>query len=85
MDIVCVSGFNDWKDPAAASLVVFKNDGKLNFTQHVIAHAPTQLITCAAGNLDRSGRPSIVTGGFYAYPPYDKMGRITLWRQKPSP
>ena len=85
MDIVCVSGFNDWKDPAAASLVVFKNDGKMNFTQQVLAHAPIQLITCAAGNLDGSGRPSFVTGGFYSYPPFDRMGRLTLWRQKPRP
>jgi FG-GAP-like repeat len=81
MDIVCVSGFNDWKDPAAASLVVFKNDGKMNFTQHILAHAPTQLITCDVGLLDDSGRPSIVTAGFYSYPPFDKMDRITLWQQ----
>jgi hypothetical protein len=85
MDIVCVSGFNDWKDPSAASLVVFKNDGKMNFTQHVLAHAPTQLITCDVGLLDDSGRPSIVTAGFYSYPPFDKMDRITLWQQSSKP
>lgn len=83
MDIVCVSGFNDWKDPRAASLVVFKNDGKQNFTMHVLAHDPIEQITCAAGDLDGSGLPSIVTGGFTAYPPFERMGRITLWRQKP--
>ena len=85
MDVVCVSGFNDWKNPQAVSLVAFKNDGKMNFTLHVLAHEPTQLITCAAGDLDGSGRPAIVAGGFYSYPPFDKMGRITLWRQKPKP
>ena len=85
MDIVCVSGFNDWSDPAAASLVAFKNDGKMNFTMHVLAHAPIQLIACAAGNLDGSGRPSIVTGGFYSYPPFDRMGRFTLWHPTPRP
>ena len=83
MDIVCVSGFNDWKDPAASSLVVFKNDGQMNFSQQVLAHAPIQLIACAAGNLDGSGRPALVTGGFYSYPPFDRMSRITLWRQNP--
>jgi hypothetical protein len=82
MDIVCTSGFNDWKNPAAAALVVFKNDGKMNFTLHVLAHDPIQLVTCAVGDLDGSGRPSIVTGGFYAYPPFDRMDRLTLWRQK---
>jgi hypothetical protein len=82
MDIVCTSGFNDWKNPDASALVVFKNDGKMNFTLHVLAHAPIQLVTCAVGDLDGSGRPAIVTGGFYAYPPFDRMDRLTLWRQK---
>ena len=80
MDIVCVSGFNDWKNPKAVSLVAFMNDGRMGFTQHVLAYAPTQLITCAAGDLDGSGRPSLVTGGFYSYPPFDRMSRVTLWR-----
>jgi hypothetical protein len=84
MDVVCVSGFNDWRDKQAASLVVFKNDGKMNFTMHVLAHEPIMQVTCAAGNLDNSGLPSIVTGGFAAYPPFERMGRITVWRQKPK-
>ena len=84
-DVVCLSSFNDWKNPAAASLVAFKNDGKMNFSLHVLAREPIQLISCAAGDLDGSGRPSIVAGGFYSYPPYDRMGRITLWRQRPPP
>jgi hypothetical protein len=85
IDIVCISGFNDWKNPQAVSLVVFKNDGKTNFTMHVLAREPTQLTTCAVGDLDGSGKPSIVAGGFYSYPPFDKMGRITLWREKSKP
>jgi len=84
MDIVCVSGFNDWNDPAAASLMVFKNDGQMNFTPRVLAHAPIQLIGLAAGNLDGSGRVSLVTGGFYSYPPFDRMSRLTLWRPSAS-
>jgi hypothetical protein len=82
MDIVCVSGFNDWKNPKAASLVAFKNDGRMNFTPHILAYAPTQLITCAAADLDGSRRPSIVAAGFYAYPPFDRMARIVLWRPR---
>ena len=85
MDIVCTSGFNDWKNPEAASLAVFKNDGKMNFTLHVLARAPIQLVTCAAGLLDGSGQPSLVTAGFYSYPPFDRMDRITLWRPKAKP
>lgn len=84
-DIVCISGFNDWSKPDAASVVIFKNDGKMNFTMHVIAREPIQLTTCAVGDLDGSGRPVIVAGGFYSYPPFDRMGRITLWRPKPKP
>ena len=85
MDIVCVSGFNDWSNPESMALVALRNDGKMNFTLHVLAHAPIQLITCAAGDLDGSGRPSIVTAGFYSYPPFDRMDRITLWRPALKP
>ncbi|MEN9403305.1 MAG: hypothetical protein RL091_2008 [Verrucomicrobiota bacterium] len=85
MDIVCVSTYNDWTKPDVAALVVFRNDGKMNFTQHVLARAPIQLITCAVGDLDGSGRPAIVTGGFNAYPPFDRMDRISVWLPKFRP
>lgn len=82
MDVVAISSFNDWKDPKALSLVAFVNDGKMNFTPHVLARTPIQLMSCTAGDLDGSGRPSIVAGGFYAYPPFEHMERITLWQTK---
>ncbi|AOS43565.1 FG-GAP repeat protein [Lacunisphaera limnophila] len=85
MDIVCTSGFNDWQNPASVALVAFRNDGQMNFTMHVLAHAPIQLITCAAGDLDGTGRTSIVTAGFYSYPPFDRMDRFTLWRPAARP
>jgi hypothetical protein len=85
MDIVALSGFNDWTNPRSVSLVMFKNDGHMNFTEHVLGRLPNHLITCAAGDLDGTGRPSIVTAGFYAYPPFDHLARITLWRQQPKP
>jgi hypothetical protein len=81
-DIVCTSGFNDWTKPKAVALVAFMNDGQQNFTEHVLAYAPTQLITCTAGVIDGSRQPIIVTGGFYSYPPFDRLSRITLWRPK---
>ena len=80
-DVVAVSGFNDWKNPESASLVVFQNDGRMNFTPHVLAHAPTHLMALAAGDLDGTGRPVLVTGGFHAYPPWDRMSRVSVWRQ----
>lgn len=79
-DVVAVSGFNDWKNPEAASLVVFQNDGQMNFTPHVLAHQPIQLMTLAAGDLDGQGRPVLITGGFHAYPPWERMSRVSLWR-----
>lgn len=83
MDVVAVSGFNNWKNPAAASLVWFRNDGKMNFTPHVLAHAPTHLITCAAADLEGKGHPALITGGFHAYPPYEQMSRLVLWKRAP--
>lgn len=82
LDIICVSGFNDWKNPQAASLVLFRNDGQQRFTRTVLAHQPIQMISVAAGDLDGSGRPSLVTGSFYAYPPFDNMARLTLWKPR---
>lgn len=82
LDVICVSGFNDWKNPQAASLVLFRNDGQQRFTRTVLAHQPIQMISVAAGDLDGSGRPSLVTGSFYAYPPFDNMARLTLWKPR---
>lgn len=82
MDVVCTSAFNDWSKPTTVALAAFLNDGQMSFTEHVLARAPIQLISCAAGDIDGSGRPVIVTAGFYSYPPFDRMARITLWQQQ---
>jgi hypothetical protein len=82
MDVIAVSGFADWKNPEAVSLMLFHNDGHMNFTPFPLAHVPTHLMTLAAGYLDGPGKaPVLVTGGFHAYPPYDHMSRISLWRK----
>jgi hypothetical protein len=75
-----VSGFNDWHDPQALSLVAYVNDGHMNFTARPGAHAPTHLLTAAAVDLEGTGRPMLVTGGFHAYGPWDRMSRLMLWR-----
>ena len=81
-DIVAVSCFADWANSATASLVVFHNDGKMNFTMRVLAHVPTHLVSCVAADFDGNGQPVIVTGGFHAYPPFDRMSRLLIWRRQ---
>ena len=81
-DIVTVSAFNEWLNPASVSLMAWINDGSQNFRPVVLAHTPTHLITVAAGDLDGDGIPELVTGGFNVYPPYTAMSRITLWKQR---
>lgn len=82
IDLVAVSGFADWNDPQSVSMMAWLNDGHESFTPLVLARRPTHLITAAVGDLDGNGIPVIVTGGFHAYPPYDNMSNVTLWRRK---
>ena len=79
---MAVAAYSDWnnKNRDVVSLMWFHNDGKMHFEPQVLARTPKDQITLAAGYFDKSGKPSLVTGGFYIYPPYDAMGRITLWR-----
>jgi hypothetical protein len=36
------------------------------------------------GDFNNDGKTDFVTGGMHAYPPYDRMGRITLWMNNAS-
>jgi hypothetical protein len=81
-DLVAVSAFADWSNPATVSLMVWLNDGHENFTPVVIAHDPIQLVAADVGDLDGNGVPVIVTGGFHPLPPYQRMSNVTLWRRK---
>ncbi|MDX2186069.1 MAG: VCBS repeat-containing protein [Opitutaceae bacterium] len=79
LDVVAVSAFNEWEKPNAQSLVWYKNDGKMNFTAHVLAYNPIMLLTLGVGDFEGKGRPAIVSGNMHAYPPYERMNRIMLW------
>jgi len=87
MDVVAVGAYADWnnKNHSSISILWFRNDGKMNFEPRILAREPKDQITLAAGDFDGNGRPVLVTGGFYIYPPYDAMGRITLWRKPAAP
>jgi hypothetical protein len=78
-DIVSCSGFNDWSDKKAVSLMAFENDGNNNFTPRILAHAPTHLIVVKAADMFNDGRIELITGAFVFYPPYDRVSRVTLW------
>lgn len=86
MDVVAVAAYADWnnKNRSAISLMWFRNDGHMNFEPHILANTPKDQITLASGDFDGTGKPVLVTGGFYIYPPYDSMGRVTLWRHPPA-
>ncbi len=78
-DIVAVSSFNIWSNDDAESLVWFENLGELKFTKHVLAHEPIQLLAVDIADLGLGSGPSLITGGFHAYPPFERMSRISIW------
>jgi hypothetical protein len=82
-DIVAVAAYADWnnRNRNVISLMWFKNDGTLNFEPHILARTPKDLITLGVGDFDGNGKPVLVTGGFYIYPPFDQLSRVTLWRR----
>jgi len=79
MDIFVVSGFNLWDKPDAQSFIWLENDGKNEFTMHNIANAPTHMLTMELGDFNNDGEMDMVSGGMHVYPPFDRLGRITLW------
>jgi FG-GAP-like repeat len=82
LDVVVVSAYNNWDDPAAMSLVWLENNGRLQFAMHRIASSPTHLITLAAGDLDGNGTMDLVTGGMHISRPYDRLSRVTVWSNR---
>jgi hypothetical protein len=87
LDVVTSAAYADWNNQNrnVVSLQWFRNDGRMGFEPVALARTPKDLISVAAGDFDGTGRPALATGGFYIYPPYDAMSRITLWRREPKP
>lgn len=79
LDLFVVSAFNLWDNPESQSFIWLENDGKNHFKVHDITNKPTHLLTLEMGDFNNDGLMDFVTGGMHAYPPYDRLGRITLW------
>jgi len=79
IDLFVVSAFNLWDNPESQSFIWLENTGNMQFKKHNIANSPTHLITLESGDINNDGFTDFVTGGMQTYPPYDSMGRITLW------
>ena len=58
---------------------MLENKGNMQYIKHDISKNPTHLLSCEPGDFNNDGLIDLVTGGMHTYPPYDRMGRITLW------
>ena len=79
LDIFCVSGFNLWEKPEAQSFIWLESTGNMKFMLHNIASSPTHILTLESDDFNNDGLMDFITGDMHAYPPYDRMGRVTLW------
>lgn len=79
MDLLVVSGFNLWEKPESESFIWLENIGEMQFKKHPAAYSPTHLLTLELGDFNNDGNMDMVTGGMHVYPPFDRMGRVTLW------
>jgi hypothetical protein len=82
LDIIVTSMFNHWNDPQRASMIWLANDGQQRFTAHAISREPIHLISAAVGDLDGNGALDIVACSMHAFPPFERMGRVTLWENR---
>jgi hypothetical protein len=85
LDVIVATQFNLWIDPARQSLVWLENAGGGRFAAHAVGNDPTHLVTATLADLDGDGRPDVVTGGMHAFPPNDRLGRVTWWRNTGGP
>ena len=79
LDLFVVSEFNLWDKPDSYSLIWLENTGNMQYTKHEITKNPTHILCCEPGDFNNDGQIDLVTGNMHTYPPFDRMGRITLW------
>lgn len=79
IDLFAVSAFNIWDNPESQSFIWLENDGNQNFKKREITKNPTHILTCEPGDFNNDGLIDVITGGMHTYPPFNRLGRITLW------
>ena len=79
LDILAVSGFNFWDEPGAQSMMWWENKGEQRFEGHDLAAEPTHLIAVDVGDMNGDGKIDAVSSSMNLYPPFDRIGRVTLW------
>ncbi len=79
LDVAAVTCYNFWERPDAQSISWFENDGNMNFTERDISAVPTHLISLESGDMNRDGKPDLVTVRMNVYQPFSNDGRVVLW------
>lgn len=79
LDVAAVTCYNLWERPESQSIVWFENDGKMNFTLRDVSSTPTHLISLEAADMNRDGKPDLVSARMNVYQPFTNGGRIILW------
>ena len=79
LDVAAVTCYNFWERPESQSISWFENDGKMNFTQRDISSRPTHLISLEAADMNKDGKPDLVSVRMDVYPPFTNDGRAVLW------
>ena len=79
IDFFAVATWNLWDRPESQSMIWLENIDNVQFTRHEITNNPTHLLCCEPGDFNNDGLTDVITCGMHTFPPYDRMGRITLW------
>lgn len=85
LDVAAVTCYNLWERPESQSIVWFENDGRQNFTLRDISASPTHLISLEAADMNRDGKPDLVTVRMNVYQPFSNDGRVVLWLNRWKP